>query len=190
MSPKQESQLKQLGVFTLAQAAQLGIDQPRISRLVKKGRLNRIGRGIYIHPKADVSQEVEFQIACAKFGDLAVIGGLTALFYYNLIEQVPGQTWVLVPREKLSREKGYRLLRTKTPLDKGIIKKDGYKIVTVERAIIEALKLSSKIGERTAIGAARKAIARRQTTEVKLGKAAQEVGLTKVFHRYFEAIIA
>jgi predicted transcriptional regulator of viral defense system len=190
MSPKQESHLKRLGVFTLAQAEKLGIDQPSISRLVKKGQLSRVARGIYIHPKASVSRDVAFQIACAKFGPNAVIGGMSALFHYNLVEQVPGQTWVLVPQGKLSRESGYRLLRTKTDLNTGIVVGNGYKIVTVERAIIEGLKLASKIGERTAIGAARRAIAQRQTSEAKLGKAAKELGLTSVLFNHFEAIVA
>lgn len=143
-----------------------------------------------MHPDTSVSREIGFQIACAKFGNHAVIGGLSALFYYNLVEQVPQQTWVLVPQEKVSHVRGYRLQRTKADLTKGIVVKDGYKIVTVERAILEALKLSSKLGERTAIGAARKAIAERQTTEVKLGRMAKDIGLAAVLHKYFEAIIA
>lgn len=190
MSPKQKSQLRKLGVFTLAQARRLGIDQPRISRLVKNGLLNRVSRGLYIHPEASVSQDVGFQIAFAKFGSRSAIGGLSALFHYGLIEQVPVQTWVIVPQGKLSREPGYRLMRTKSDLNTGVIEGNGYKIVTVERAILEGLKFSSKIGERTALTATRVAIARKQTTESKLGKAAKELGLTPVLAKYFEAIIA
>ena len=188
MSPKQNSQLKQLGVFTLMQAEKSGVSQQDISKLVKTGRLKRVSRGIYLHPDAEIGQSVGFQIACAKFGPEAAIGGLTALFHYNLVEQVPGQTWVLVPPEKRSTERGYRLIRTKTVLDRGIIAKDGYKIVTIERAILEGLKLATKIGERTALIAARTAIAKRQTSEAKLGKAAKDLGLQSVLVRFFEAI--
>lgn len=188
MSPQQETKIKKLGVFTLAQAEALGITQQALSRLVKAGRIKRVGRGIYLHAKATVSQDVGFQIACAKFGSESAIGGLSALFYYGLAEQVPGQVWVLVPQDKRSMERGYRLIRTKVDLDKEITEKHGYKIATVERAVLEGLKLSSKIGERTAITAARKAIAKRLTTESKLGKAAQELGLETVLARYFEAI--
>ena len=190
MSPKQETKLKQLGVFTLAQAGEHGISQQSLSKLVKTRRLKRVGRGIYLHPAADIDQSVGFQIACAKFGPEAAIGGLSALFHYNLAEQVPGQTWILVPPDKRSSERGYRLIRTKISLDKGIVAKDGYKIVSIERAILEGLKLATKIGERTAIGAARTAIAMRQTSESKLGKAAKDLGLESVIARYFEAIVA
>lgn len=79
-------------------------------------------------------------------------------------------------------------MRTKSDLKIGILSKDGYRIVSLERALIEALKFSSKIGERTALKAVRTAIAKKLTNEVKLGKMAKELGLNSVFRRYFEAI--
>ena len=188
MSPQQETKIRKLGIFTLAQAEGLGVTQQSLSRLVKAGRIKRAGRGIYLHPKARVTKEVGFQIACAKFGPKSAIGGLSALFHYGLAEQVPGQIWVLVPQGQRSIVRSYRLIRTKTDLAKAIVGKKGYKIATVERAILEGLKLSSKIGERTAITAARRAIEKRLTTESKLGKAAQELGLEAVLTRYFEMI--
>ena len=190
MTAKQVSQFKKLGVFTLDQAKGLGFDQPSVSRLVKAGKLNRVGRGLYLHPKAQVGREVGFQIACAKFGPKAAVGGLSALFYYNLIEQVPQQTWVLVPPNTLSRLKGYRLMRTKTDSNAWVLDKNGYRIVTVERAIVEGLRFATKIGERTAIGAAKRAISMKLTTMQKIGKAATELGLIAPVQRFFEAIVA
>ncbi|MBK7844184.1 MAG: hypothetical protein IPJ71_10885 [Bdellovibrionales bacterium] len=118
-----------------------------------------------------------------------MIGGLSALFYYNLAEQVPKQTWVLVPPHKITSNRSYRLIRTQTPLDKGIVNGNGYKIVSIERAIVEAFKLASKMGERTAIKACRLAIQQRQTTLKKIGTMAKELGLTTNFNKYSEAII-
>ena len=86
------------------------------------------------------------------------MGGLTALFHYNLTSQAPKQTWVLVPPEKRVTSKSFRLIRTKKSLDIGVIEDDSFRIVSIERAIVEGFKLGSKIGERTAIKAARIAI--------------------------------
>jgi predicted transcriptional regulator of viral defense system len=190
MASNQTARLKKLGIFNLDQAKGLGFDQPTVSRLVKAGELNRVGRGLYTHPKAPVSREFGFQLACAKFGPKAAVGGLSALFYYNLIEQVPQQTWILVPPSTLSRERGYRLMRTKTDLNALVLSKDNYRIVTVERAIVEGLRFATKIGERTAIGAAKRAIAQKLTTMQKIGKAANALGLTAAVHKFFEAIVA
>lgn len=80
------------------------------------------------------------------------------------------------------------MIRTKTKLDRGIIKEKGYRIVTVERAVLEGLKMAKKIGERTAVQAARAALSTQQTTEGKLGKAAKELGFDTVLTKYFEVI--
>ncbi len=189
MTPKQETLLKKLGPFSLSQAEEIGISQQELSRLVKEEKIERMERGIYLHPKAKVSREIDFQIACTKFGPKSVVGGLTALFYYNLANQVPQQTWVLVPPEQRSHAKGYRLIRTKTPLDVGVFQGDGFRIVSIERAIAEGFKLASKIGERTAIKAARIAIQQKQTTLKKIGVMAKELGLDAYLTKYFEAII-
>ena len=188
MDKRQESTIKKSGVFTLAQGKEIGLSQQDISRLVAAKCLKRVSRGIYLHPNATLDRDAGFQIASAKFRPEAVIGGLSALYHYNLAEHVPGEVWVLVPPEKRTRVRGYKLIRTKTRLDKEIVDEKGYRIVTVERAVLEGLKFITKIGERTAIKAARESLVNRQTTEMKLAKAAKELGLESVLAKYLEVI--
>ena len=190
MTREQETKLKKLGLFTLAQAEKLGLRQQNLSDLVRQGRLTRISRGLFLHPQAVLGREIDFQIAHLKFGPQSAVGGLSALFYYNHADQVPQQTWILVPPEKISRDRGYRLIRTKTRLDLGIVEGNGYRIVSIERAIVEGLKLATKIGERTAIKAARDAIRQKLTTLNKIGKMAKDLGLDSYLTKYFEAIVA
>jgi predicted transcriptional regulator of viral defense system len=185
---RQESTIRKSGVFTLAQGKEIGLSQQDISRLVAAKDLKRVGRGIYLHPDAKLEQDVGFQIAFAKFGPEAAIGGLSALYHYNLAEQVPGQIWVIVPPEKRTRVRGYKLIRTKARLDREIVNERGYRIVTVERAVLEGLKFITKVGERTAIKAARESLANRQTTEMKLARAAKDLGLESVLAKYLEVI--
>lgn len=189
MTRQQEEKLKKLGPFSLDQAKEIGITQQDLSRLVKDEKIHRMEPGIYLHPKANIPREIDFQLAYKKFGPNSAVGGLTALFHYNLATQVPKQTWVLVPPEKRVSSKRYRLIRTKTPLNIGIIEGNGYRIVTIERAIVEGFKLASKIGERTAIKACRLAIQQKLTTINKIGKMAKELGLDSYLTKYFEAII-
>ncbi len=188
MNQKQLTKLKKLGIFTLQQAEEMGLSQQELSRQVASENLKRVARGIYLHPEAVLESNVGFQIACARFGSKSAIGGLSALFYYNLAEQVPSHTWVIVPSERKTKESGYKLIRTKTPLEKGIVDKSGFRIVSLERAILEGLKFVTKIGERIAVKAARDALSKKQTTEMKLGKAAKELGLEAVLGKYFEVI--
>ncbi|MBP7845787.1 MAG: type IV toxin-antitoxin system AbiEi family antitoxin domain-containing protein [Proteobacteria bacterium] len=189
MTPSQEAKLRKLGPFNLYQAEEIGISHQELSKLVKEDKIHRMERGIYLHPKAKITREIDFQIACTKFGPEAVVGGLTALYYYNLANQVPQQTWLLVPPKQRTSAKGYRLIRTKTPLEIGVVEGDGYRIVSIERAIAEGFKLASKIGERTAIKAARIAIQQRLTTLKKIGVMSRKLGLDSSLTKYFEALI-
>jgi predicted transcriptional regulator of viral defense system len=188
MDKKQETRLRKLGVFTRSQAEAMGLRHQSLSRLVEEGKIIRVGRGMYLHSDGNLGRDIDYQVACMKFGPQSVIGGLTALFHYNLIEQVPGQVWVLVPPTQTTHTRLYRLIRTKVKLDRWTISENGYRIVTVERAVLEGLKMANKIGERTAVQAARAALGTRQTTEGKLGMAAKELGFDSVLTRYFEVI--
>ena len=187
---KLEKKIKKLGVFNIEQASVLGLEQQRISDLVTEGVINRISRGLYLHSEANISSEIEFEIARARFGKESVIGGLSSLFYYGLIEQVPQQTWVLVTPSKKTSLKSYKLIRSKVSLSKCVVNRGKYKIVSLERALIEGLKLSTKIGERTAVSAIRKALKDKSTTMSKINKAAKELHMTSILDKYFEVLAA
>lgn len=190
MTKKQEKALINLGLFRIHQAEKLGISQQSLSRLTHEGLFIRAGRGVYFHRDARITTDVDYRMACLKFGPKAAIGGLSALFHYHLIEQVPQQTWVMVPPNVTTKEDRYRLIRTKIDLKIGVLEKSGYRILSVERALLEGLRLATKIGERTAIGAVRRAFAEKQTTEGKLGKMAKELDLVSTVSRFSEAIFA
>lgn len=184
--------IKSLGIVTAKQIQKkLDVSQPTLSRWVKSGQLVKLSHGFYVHPKFEIPPEsLEFAIACAKFGPQSAIGGLTALFHYGLTDQPPAQVWMVVPPLKAYSCSQYRTLRTKTSLKLGIDTFKFYRIVTMERAIIEALKFSTKIGQRTAINAARAALRDGKTTEKKLGEMAKKLKLRSFFEKHWESIVA
>ena len=188
MKDKTKQIIRKKGVFSLRELSEFGLSQQDVSRLVAKNHLTRIGRGMYSHPNASLGTESDFHLAALKFGRDSAIGGLSALFHYNLCEQVPSEVWVVVPPEKRTSVLGYRLMRTKTPLDRGIVNEKQFRIVSVERAVLESLKFITKIGERTVLKAARVAIASGQTTELKIARAARDLGLEEVWKKYIEVI--
>ena len=134
---------------------------------------------------------MDFAIACSHFGSKSVIGGLSALFYYGLIEQAPEQIWLIVPsaRKNESTQKKYKCLRTHTSLRIGIDKKAYFRISTVERTLLEAMKFSTKIGQRTVISSIRKALKERLTTEKKLAQMSSRLKMKNVLQKYWEAIV-
>ena len=185
--------LQSLGLFKPNEAQKkTGISQSTLSRWVDKGIINHVSRGLYIHPQSSVLPEhLDFAIACSRFGFKSAIGGLSALFYYGFVEQAPEQVWVIVSssRKDESNQKKYKCLRTNTPLIIGIDKKKHFKITNVERTLLEAMKFSTKIGQRTAIASARKAFREGLTTEKKLVQMSSRLKMKNVLEKYWEAIV-
>lgn len=168
----------------------LGISQPTLSKLVTSGALRKFGHGLYAHPDWDIPPEdIDFAVACAKFGSTSAIGGLSALFHYRLIDQAPHQVWVVIPSQKANHNDFYRTLRTKTSPKHGIDTLKFYRMTNIERTLLEALKFAPKIGPRLAISATRNALQKGLTTEKKLGEMAKKLKLESTLRRYWEAIV-
>ncbi len=186
---KPEEILRDLGVFRTADAINSGISQPTVSRLAMKGMLVRLEHGLYHHKDADIDPStLDFIVACSRLGPDSVIGGLTALFQYVLIPQVPQQTWVMVPHKNQGKFPQYRIIHTKHDPKVGIESHGLYRIVTIERAIVEAFRYATKMGYQTALTAARTALQEKKTSEKKLHETAKQLGLWQVMVKNWEAI--
>lgn len=184
------TQILDLGLFKSAQAKAIGIPQSSLSWLVSKGKVIKIGPDVYHHQDIDIPmEEEEFSAACVTFGKRAAIGGASALFYYNLIEQIPNQVWVLVNPATTTHNKKYKLIRSKSSLEIGINSHEWFRITSIERAIIDAFRFQSKIGGiEMAIKAARVAIKENNVTPKNLLHMAQKLEWEKQFLNYWEAI--
>lgn len=185
------NRLQAHGPFNLAEAKKVGLSQSSLARLLERKKIKRLDLGIYeVNDSEFDSSTTDFVVACLRLGKQSAIGGLTALAHYQLIEQVPSQIWVLIPPEKRTSDKRYRLLRTKNDLNTEIVHKKRYNIVTLERALIDGLTFASKIGERTAVEAIIRAIKEKKTTERKLFSVAEKLGTLNRLEKYWQLISA
>lgn len=186
---RQNDIVRRLGIFRASEAIQAGVSQRTLSRMTNAGLLTRLEHGIFLHADFERMEEVEFIQACLRFGPQAVIGGLTALFYYVLAEQVPTQTWVIVPNtEKNMYSKRYKVIRTKHDPNVGVEEHDKWRIVTIERAIVESFVYHTKIGYQTALTAARAALSEKKITEKSLSRTAETLGCWTQLAKSWEAI--
>ena len=134
--------LKKLAVFDVSEAREeIGISRHTLSRWARSGRLHRVGYGLYMHPDCSIDPaDLDFAVACKHFGEQAAVAGISALFYYGLITQVPQQIWMVVQQNRKNRisfkYNKYRCLRTSTTLNYGIVRKKHFKITSLERTIV------------------------------------------------------
>jgi predicted transcriptional regulator of viral defense system len=186
-----QKKLQDLGIFRIQDAREAGLSQPTLSRLAHSGQLLRLERGLYQYPGATIdASELDFAIACARLGKNSVIGGISALFRYGLISQVPDQIWILVPPSIRSKNPLYRCLRTQNNLVIGVVDHRIYRITSLERTLIESLQYASKIGVSIAVSGARKALEEGMTSEKKLYDMAIKLGQKNGFIKYWEVIVS
>lgn len=181
--------LIQLGIFSLREAKQAGVSQSTISRLAEGGEIIKLGSGFYVHPEARYDPAtMDFSIACKKFGPQSFIGGLSALYFYGLINEVPDRIWVIVPTEKRTTEHGYRLIRSKSISNTDIEQKGQFRISSLARTLVESLRYGSKIGQQTAISAIRRALADNLITKNNLFDCSKRLGLEMVIKKFWDLI--
>jgi predicted transcriptional regulator of viral defense system len=184
-----EKILRKLGVFSASEAIEAGFSRPTISRKAASGEIIKLAHGLYMHPKANLAgQDIDFIVACKRFGPSSYIGGLSSLFRYGLIDQVPDRIWVIVPTDVKSTESLYRCIRSTHDSRVGIVKYKNYRMADVSRSVIDGLYYSVKLGRKTAISAARKALREDMTSEAKLYETAKKVGLIKTLDQYWDII--
>ena len=183
-----------LGIFTTEEALEtLSISQPTFSRLTTKSDLiEKVSRGLYVHTEANINFEhLDYIIACKKFGKSAVIGGLSALEFYNLTEQISPSIWVLIPPERrISSDSKYKTIKTKASSKIGVDVIDDFRITNIDRTLVESLRYQAKIGESIVFKAITEAIKNNQTTEERLYKIAKKLDMLSFLEKKWELLTA
>jgi len=182
--------LRRVAVFNLDTAREYGLSQPSVSRLLKRGVILRVGPGIYQLSDSITCQPdtLEFVRAAKRFGPKIVVGGMTALFRYGLVDEVPEQVWLLAPTKMKIVDNHYRVIRTSRSLTVGIVKHGGFRMVSLERAIVDAIVFSTKLGYSTGLQASIRAIKRNLTSESRIFEMAQSLGALKKVGVVWEAV--
>jgi len=191
---RHEPLLKRLATlksFTISEARELGLSHPTLLALVSRRTVIRLERGIYaVSGSEEIGKEGDFSVANKKFSGQCVIGGLTALSYYQLLDEIPSKIWLLVPPHIRTTDRKYRLLRTKRNLSIGVIKKSSFTITSLERTLVDSLVFSPKIGEKVSKLAILRAIRNGLTTQQKIFEMAKKLELLPLLDREWQSILA
>lgn len=163
--------------LTARELERRGISRNEIQRLLKKGDLLRLGRGVYQLASVDFEDEAQFRAAAKRIRGPSAVCTLSALAHYNLTDEIPKQVWLMVDVERKSNLKDIRLFRTRNPHWKiGITRVEGYQITNLERTIVDCLSYSHKFGN-LGIEALKRALKSKHTTLNKVVDMAERLGV-------------
>ena len=89
------SQLSAQGVVRARDAEAHGLARPELARLVQSGKLERVGRGLYVPAKAKITEHHSLVEAAARIPH-GVVCLLSALRFHGIGTQNPHEVWLAI----------------------------------------------------------------------------------------------
>ncbi|MCS3645446.1 type IV toxin-antitoxin system AbiEi family antitoxin domain-containing protein [Salinibacter ruber] len=167
-----------------------------LSRLESRGKLKRVGRGLYRHPEAPVTEHHSLALVAARYPD-ATVCLLSALRFHELTTQMPRRVWV-------ARSKG-QWTPTASPAQLEVIHMSGesytagtetheiegipVQIFEPAKTVVDCFKFRSKVGLDVAIEALRDYVRSGAGSMDSLYRYAEVCRVQTVMEPYIEATL-
>jgi len=172
-------------------------DIPRtyLSRLCAVGKLQRIGRGLYVLPDSGATEHRTLAEVCKRVPK-GVVCLLSALHFHNLTTQAPFEIWLAIGEKAWRPRMKYPPLRivhfSQVALSAGIeehqIEGVTVKVYSPAKTVADCFKYRNKIGLDVAIEALRECRRARHCTMDDLWHYADTCRVLNVMRPYLESI--
>jgi predicted transcriptional regulator of viral defense system len=184
------------GTLTAKEVAQAGIHSQQLSRLVREGRLERVGRGLYRVPGHPVSENHGLVLA-ARSVPRGVVCLLSALAFHGVGSQLPFEVWIAIDRRARAPTVDYPPLRvfrfSGASLAAGVethqIEGQVVKVYSVPKTLADVFKYRNKVGLEVALEALREAWRERRFTMEEIDRYARICRVERVMRPYLEALV-
>lgn len=174
--------------------ARLRLHPQEISRLVEKGELIRVGRGRYVLPQAELSENLGLALVSAAV-PRSTICLVSALRFHDIGAQAPHQVWIAVEQGAARPRLDYPPIRVTIVsgaafsfgVERHQIDGVSVRVYSPAKTVADCFKFRNKIGLDVAIEALREALRAKRFTRDELWVAAKICRVTKVMRPYIEA---
>jgi len=171
-----------------------GIPRIYLSRLCERGYLQRVGRGLYVLPNADVSEHHTLAEACKRVPH-GVVCLLSALRFHGLTTQSPFEVWLAIGSKVWRPQVDYPRLRfvrfSVRALEAGVeehaIEGVVVRVYNPAKTVADCFKYRNKIGVDVAVEALRDCRRQRRCTNDELWHYAKICRVANVMRPYMEA---
>jgi predicted transcriptional regulator of viral defense system len=167
-----------------------------LDRLRRRGVVERVARGVYAWPDADVTEQ--HSLAAAS---LAVPNGvvclLSALQFHRLTTQTPHEVWVALPNKAWTprvKAPKLRVVRFSGPaltrmVEEHTLEKVRVRVYSPAKTVADCFKFRNTVGLDVAIEALRDCWRMKKATIDELWEAAQVCRMANVMRPYIESLV-
>jgi predicted transcriptional regulator of viral defense system len=200
MSPDRYRHILQLvdqqGILRTRDLAAHDISRVYLQRLVERGDLERIDRGLYRRPQAEVSLYHSLATVARRV-PAATVCLLSALAFHELTTQLPHDVWLALPQGMGAPQLAHPPLRVvrfsgkalSAGVEEHLIENVPVRIYGVAKTVTDCFKFRNKIGVDVAIESLRQCLAERRCTIDELTHYAAINRMTRVMRPYLEALV-
>ena len=141
MKQEKEFQLYQIaedqaGYFSLAQAREIGLRRNQIYRGLTRGKFKKAAWGVYRFQQFPARRLEAIHVAVLSAGQNATVCCQTALYVYDLSDNIPDETHLILPSTSSRRRSGIRVHTNQlNPTD--VTYFAGLPITTISRTIVD-----------------------------------------------------
>ena len=183
------------GLIRPCDLAPLGIPRVSLTRAVRRGQLERVGRGLYGLPGREVSAHGSLA-EVARRVPKGVVCLLSALRFHGLTTQAPFEVWLAIENKALAPKLDYPKLRivrfSGVALTEGVEEHvvDGVtvRVTGVAKTVADCFKYRNKIGLDVALEALRDAWQAKRMTGDDLWHYAKVCRVANVMRPYMESL--
>jgi len=167
-----------------------------LDRLHRRGQIERVARGLYAWPDADLGENQTLAEA-ARQVPRGIICLLSALRFHGLTTQSPHEVWMALPPKawlpRIEHPK-LRIFRfSGNSLTKGVeehaMKGAALRVYSPAKTVADCFKYRNKVGLDVALEALRDCWKQRRSTMDALWEAARICRMTNVMRPYLESLI-
>lgn len=188
--------LKNNNIMAARRLNQLGVHSETLARLVRRGVLERVSRGLYRVVANDVTEHHSLALVTAA-SPAAVVCLLSALAYHTLGTQLPSRIWVALDRSARKPSLRYPPLEVVRfgglALTEGVerheIEGQTVRVYSIAKTIADCFKYRNKIGLDVAMEALTEAWRSRRVTVDELMHYARICRVEHVMTPYMRALV-
>ena len=187
--------VRKVGVLRPRDLDPYNIPRTYLSRLCAAGKLQRIGRGLYVLPGSGATEHHSMAEACKRVPK-GVVCLLSALSFHELTTQAPFEVWLAIGEKAWRPRLEYPPLRivhfSKTALNAGVeehqIEGVNVQVYSPAKTVADCFKYRNKIGLDVAIEALRECWQSRRCTMDELWRYADICRVRNVMRPYLESL--
>lgn len=173
-----------------------GIPGDYLHRLYRRGEAERIGRGLYALPDADVTEHHSLVAAC-RLVPRGVVCLVSALSFHGLTTQIPHDVWLALPNKAWVPRVEYPPVRVMRYSDRALtemveeheVEKVAVRVYSVAKTVADCFKFRNAVGLDVALEALRDCWRGRRATVDELMAAARVCRMENVMRPYLEAVV-